>query len=173
MHEKTQFEEDYGIDLSSPNLDISKAVEVAIEIEKMGKQFYEHHAEKADSETKRFLDFLAREEEKHINILENLRKSLQERNAWTEVKQDGKIEEMISRIDTFRKNQKAGQSSVSAIIDSIEREKETRNFYLRLAENLKNEEGRRFFRSLAEWEQSHYELLSGILEAETEFRMES
>ena len=173
MKEKTQFEEDYGIDLSAPNLDISKAIEVAIEIEKMGKQFYEHHAEKADSETRRFLEFLAREEEKHINILENLRKSLQERNVWTEVKQDGKIEEMIDRLETFKKNQKTKPSAVSAVIQSIEREKETRDFYLRLAENLKNEEGKRFFKSLAEWEQSHYELLSGILESETDFRMET
>ncbi len=169
---KTQFEEDFGIDLSSPNLDIVKAVEVAIEIEKMGKQFYEYYAEKADPEARMFLEFLAKEKEKHIEILKELRASLKLRNAWIELKQDREIEGMLENLQVFKEKLEIKVESVDMIMKCIENEKKTREFYERLAENVKSEEGRKFFQALAKWEDSHYKLLGRILKASTSFSME-
>ena len=52
-------------------------------------------------------------------------------------------------------------------------EKKTRDFYLKFANNVKTPQGRAFFLSLADWEKTHYEMLSGLYNAESYVRLET
>ncbi len=174
MAGKTQFEVDFGLDLSSPDIDVVRAVETAIEIEKLGKQFYEHHARASDPVNRKFMEFLAREEGKHIDQLERLRVNLKTEGKWIEIERDREIENVAEEVRSVAfPAGRAAKEGVDAVIAAIGREKEIRNFYLRLAENLKEGKGKEFFRALADWEQAHYEFLSAILAEETRFRMET
>jgi rubrerythrin len=173
MDERTQFEKDFKIDLSRKNFNILRAVEVGMKIEKMGKQFYELNAKKLDPETRAFFEFLAKEELKHLNLLKKLRVRLLEKAGWFDLKEDREVYKWLDRVDAFKKKLSKKSTGVEPIILSIENEKKTRDYYQRLADNLEDPEGKEFFLALARWEATHFELLSGILEAETEFRMQS
>jgi rubrerythrin len=173
MVERTQFEKDFRIDLSSKNLNILKAVEVGIKIEKMGKQFYDLNAKKVDSETRAFFEFLSKEEVKHLNLLKKLRVRLLEDAGFFDLKEDREIFKWLDRVDAFKKKLSKKSTGVEPIMLSMENEKKTRDFYQRLSDNLEDPEGKEFFLALARWEGTHFELLSGILEAETQFRMQT
>ena len=173
MVDKTQFEIDFKINLDSKNLNIIKAVEVGIKIEQMGRQFYELNAKKVDPETRQFFEFLAREEIKHMNLLEKLRVRLLEKSGFFDLKEDREVYKWLERVDAFKEKLSSKATGVEPIRISMENEKKTRDYYQKLAENIEDPEGKEFFLALARWEGTHYELLNGILEAETEFRMET
>lgn len=166
--EKTKFEQDYNIDLDAPNLDVVKGVEVGIEIEKMGRDYYFESAEKVhDEELKRFLEFLGGQEVEHFNILNELKKSLQERGQWIETT------ERIEKPEIFQRGKppeiKEGSEDLEILMHALEVEKQTRDYYRKFAENISDERGRHFFEKLADFEQGH----AGMIEAIADIRAES
>lgn len=165
--EKTKFEMEYGIDLSSPNLDVVNGIDIGIKIEQKGLEFYSEQARKSPHEAiKMFFEFMAKQENEHLMLLSELKKSLMEKKQWInlEYEHPKKPEEFFKESE---------QSELNAMLAAMETEKESANFYTRFAHAIPDEMGKDFFMKLAEWEQTHYNILNAMFEQSTDFRMQS
>ncbi|MBU7031150.1 MAG: ferritin family protein [Theionarchaea archaeon] len=80
---KTVFEDvaDQVIDYITPTADETEALQIALEIENEGYEFYEEQAQKNPIHSKIF-ERLAQEESEHISILQNLRNYLDDTGHW-------------------------------------------------------------------------------------------
>jgi rubrerythrin len=167
--EPTQFEKEFGIDLSSPKLDVIRGIEVGIEIEKRGIEFYSEQAGKPrHAPVRSFFEFMAGQEREHARMLSELKDSLKERNEWTDLKSGSADAKNAGRFFV-----KGKFSELDSILSAMKTEKATSDFYSRFSENLREKKGKEFFRKLAEWERRHYDMLNSIFEQSTEFRMET
>ncbi len=155
--EKTKFEMEFGIDFSSPNLDVINGIDIGIKIEQKGLEFYSEQARKSPHEAiKMFFEFMAKQEDEHLKLLSELKKSLTEKKQWIDLEY-----ERPKKPDEFFR--KGGESELNAMLAAMETEKETANFYTRFAHAVGDEKGRDFFMKLAEWEQTHYNMLNAIV----------
>lgn len=155
--EKTKFEMEFGIDLSSPNLDVIKGIDAGIKIEENGIEFYSEQAQKATHEAMRiFFGFMANQEKEHVTLLNELKKSLAEKKEWIDLE----YEHPNKPDEFFRKGE---EPELNAMLAAMETEKESANFYTRFAHAVGDEKGRSFFMKLAEWEQIHYNILNAIV----------
>jgi rubrerythrin len=178
MPERTEFEQKFEIDLDSQNLDVSKGIEISLMIENEGRAFYAHNARKIQNiEIKRFIEFLAGEEDKHITLLKKLRESLQKRGAWIDASEDPDImKTILENLRVFKA--KAGKEvrktgDVTVILNAMKTEKDLVEFYEKFAHHIKDRGGKTFFLKLADWERTHYQLLEGIYDSITFFRMQT
>ena len=174
----TDFEREFGLDLSEKNFDVAKGIDVSLKVEEEGQRFYANNAKKIQNmEIKRFVEFLAAEEGKHISLLRQLKKSLQERNSWIEASEDPKIlNKILEDLRAFKA--KAGRDvrqadDVTILLIALKTEKDLVEFYEKFAHKLNDPAGKKFFLKLADWERTHYQLLEGIYESITFFRMET
>jgi len=173
------FEEEFGIDFSSPNFHISNAVDIAIRVEQKGKDFYAQNVDKVVNQSIRpFLEFLSREEDKHLEMLTNVRKSLEESEKWIEPldnRQD--TEKILSDLHAFKgrdvSKEVRNANDLTIITTGMEMEKKLMDFYSRFADRITDQEGKKFFGALAAWERTHLELLQSIEETTDTFRMQS
>ncbi len=175
---ETAFEKEFGINLSAKNLDVSRGIEISLKVESDGRAFYASNARKIQNiEIKRFIEFLAGEEDKHISILKELRESLEKRGAWTDASEDPCIlKKTLEDLRVFKG--KAGKEvrdagDVAVILNAMKTEKDLVEFYEKFAHNIKDHGGKKFFLRLADWERTHYQLLEGIYESITFFRMQT
>ena len=178
MEEKTAFEKEFGIDLSARNLDVSRGIDISLKVEQDGRAFYASNARKIQNmEIKRFIEFLAGEEDKHIALLKELKQSLKERGAWIDASEDKKtLRNILDDLRVFKA--KAGAeirdaADVTVLLNALKTEKDLVEFYEKFAHNIRDRDGKRFFLKLADWERTHYQLLEGIYENITFFRMQS
>ncbi len=161
----TEFEKKMNIFIKEKTPDIMKGIDIGIKIEEMGIVFYGKGAEKFPHIREMFL-FLQNQEREHLSLLKEMKDSLLEAGKWKRP--------VFSRArapDIFGKQGK-NQHETSAILDALEAEQLSRKFYDNLAKKAKNPEGADFFRKLAEFEETHERLLSGLLDQEG-FRMQS
>jgi rubrerythrin len=175
---KTAFEAEFDIDLSSRNLDVSRGIEISLQIEKKGRDFYAENARKIQNmEIKRFIEFLAGEEDKHIALLTALRESLKGRGAWIDASESKEtLHSILEDLRVFKGKahkdiREAGD--VTVILNALKTEKDLVEFYEKFAHHIKDQGGKKFFLRLADWERTHYQLLEGIYESITFFRMQT
>ncbi len=175
---KTAFEKEFNINLDSENLDISRGIDISLNVEKEGKAFYVDNAKKIQNiEIKRFIEFLASEETKHITLLEDLRGSLEKKGIWIDASENPEIlQKILDDLRVFKA--KAGQDvreagDVTILLNALKTEKDLVEFYEKFAHHIKDSEGKKFFLKLADWERTHYQLLEGIYESITFFRMQT
>lgn len=175
---RTGFETEFGIDLSSKNLNVVRGIEVSLEIEKRGREFYAHNARKIQNiGIKRFIEFLAREEDKHISLLKELKHSLVGGGIWIEAGENKKtLHSVLERLRVFKAT--AGRDvreagDVTVILNALKTEKDLVEFYEKFAHHVKDSGGKKFFLKLADWERTHYQLLDGIYDSITFFRMQT
>jgi rubrerythrin len=96
--DRTAFEKEFSIDLADRNLDVSKGIEISLKVEIEGRQFYAHNAKAIQNiDIKRFIEFLAGEEDKHIAILREVKESLKTRGAWVDFHEDRKTLSKVQR----------------------------------------------------------------------------
>jgi rubrerythrin len=176
--ELTGFEKEFGINLSAKNLDVNRGIDIALKVEKDGFRFFTDNAKKIQNiEIKRFIEFLAGEEMKHIAILKELKVSLKKRQAWVDVAEDPNIlNKILEDLRVFKG--KAGREireagDVTILLNALKIEKDLVEYYEKFAHNVKDSGGKKFFLKLADWERTHYQLLEGIYESITFFRMQS
>lgn len=175
---KTAFEEEFGIDLASKNLDVSKGVEISLKVEEEGQRFYAENARRIQNiEIKRFIEFLAGEETKHISLLKELQGSLRTRGAWIDASESQKtLRKILDDLRVFKAkvgNKIRETADVAVLLEALRTEKDLVEFYEKFAHNIKDQDGRKFFLKLADWERTHYQLLEGIYESITFFRMQT
>lgn len=174
--EKTAIEREFRIGLGAKNLNIPRGIEVSLKVERRGRDFYLLSARKIQNiEIKRFIEFLAAEEGRHISLLKKLRESLRKRDAWIDASEDPRIMRgVLEDLRMFRG--KAGRDvreagDVTVLINALKIEKDMIEFYEKFARHIRDRGGKRFFLKLADWERTHYQLLSSIYESITFFRM--
>jgi rubrerythrin len=171
--EKTEFEQEYGIDLDSPDVNVVKAVEVGIAIEKRGEDFYFGHAERLQSmnpELAEFLKFLGNQEVLHHGMLTELKKSLQEKKQWMEPDEKLREPEIFSKGNPAVKE---GSDDLEILMEALKVEKDTRDYYRKFSEEIGESEGKQFFKALADFEQTHVDMIDGIIEARAETHIET
>jgi rubrerythrin len=176
--EKTAFEREFRIDLTAKSLNVSRGIEISLRTERRGRDFYSRNARKIQNmDIKRFIEFLAAEEDRHIALLKELRDSLRKRGAWIDASEDpGIMRGVLEDLRVFRG--KAGRDvreagDVTVVLNALKTEKDLIEFYEKFAHHIRDREGKRFFLKLADWERTHYQLLSGIYEGITFFRMQT
>lgn len=176
MAEFTDIEKEFRISLSSPDFDVSRGIEVALQIEERGRKFYSEKARSVSEALRPFFRFLAEQEREHENTLDGLRKALRQVKLWVKVPQSH-INEPLRDFSAFRRhagNEHAENAQdIEAILHAMRMEKATREFYVKFADAVRNTEGRAFFMALADWEKKHYELLSGLYNASSYTRLET
>lgn len=176
--EKTAFEKEYRIDLTAKNLNVNRGIDIALKVERRGRSFYASNAKLIQNiEIKRFIEFLAGEEDKHISILAEVKVSLKKRGIWLDATENPKIvRKILEDLRVFKG--KAGKEvreagDVTVILNALKTEKDLVEFYEKFAHNIKDHGGRKFFLKLADWERTHYQLLEGIYGSITFFRMQT
>jgi erythrin-vacuolar iron transport family protein len=128
-------------------------------------------------EIKRFIEFLAGEERKHIALLRDLRESLKSKGAWIAVSEDPKVVQNILedlRIFKGKPSQEVRETAdVAVLLEALKTEKDLVEFYEKFANSMRDSGGKKFFLKLADWERTHYQLLEGIYDSITFFRMQT
>ncbi len=168
----TKFEQEFHVDLDAPNLDVVKAVDAGMEIEKRGTDYYFDSAKKvSDEELKRFLEFLGKQEIEHYNILNKLKQSLQETGKWMETT------ESLEKPQIFQKgktpNITEGSEDLEALMHALGVENETRDYYRKFAENIDDPTGKHFFEKLADFEQGHADMIQAMMDIRSESHIET
>lgn len=114
---------------------------------------------------KEIFEMMAREEEKHINII---------KKQYENIVKKGRIEapehmetpfkDILEKVmtDKFKKEVGAAGYESAAIYAAMTMEKEAVNFYSANAEKAETEEEKKLFEWLSDWEKTHLEFLSEI-----------
>lgn len=166
------YEKEFHLDLDSPSLDVVKAVEAGIEIERRGEQYYFDSAKKvSDPELKRFLEFLGKQEIEHFNILSKLKKSLKEEGNWIQTTESLEQPQIFQRGRPPKINE--GSEDLEVLMHALDVEKETRDYYRKFAQNIDDPTGRHFFEKLADFEQGHADMIQAMMDIRAESHIET
>lgn len=176
MAEFTEFETEFRINLSAPDLDVVRGIEVAMEIEERGRRFYLEKSRSVSEPLRPFMKFLAEQEREHENSLDGLKKALRSVKLWIRLPRS-EVQAPLKDFSAFKRHpgdeHKDNVQEIQSLLMAMRMERKTREFYVKFANSIKSPEGRAFFGALADWEKSHYDLLSGIYNAMSYVRLET
>ena len=145
---------------------IDEAIALAIELEDEGREYYlEKSAEMKNRTASDLYVFLADEEKKHATYLKQYRDSKKApavefhypefKASFTEEFSDEKLEE------------------IGILLAALRFEHKSEYFYMELAKRSDDEDQRKFFEDVAAAERLHYKIIDELLDAATEFRMQT
>ena len=144
-------------------LDILKQ---AILLERRGKAFYKNTAEKAENKAvQEVFDMLAKEEQKHIQILSEQFKAYRKENKFIPVNlHEENNSSSASKILTREIKEKisAAGFEAAAISAGIAMEERAIKLYSKSAQNASDPEARALYEWLAGWEREHLNMLMDI-----------
>ena len=151
------------------NNNLLNALRTAIEIEDNGLITYLKFARQTKNETgKNMFIQMAIDEHEHRIFLENQLNKISEGDNW-EIMEIPKSEiEKIApaiRKKGQKTKDKANLSEIDALNTALDLERKSANFYREMAESIDKTEVKDFFLRLAEWEDSHYEIVQSELDA--------
>lgn len=162
MAQKDLLEETFrsiGEYFASQNPNIVTGLTVGIELETRGRNFYMEKYEQTKSE---LLRFLADQELSHLRALENVKEIIEKRSQWSEVRaiqlklfgrphlfKGERTEPRISEGSTYR----------DILLAALSVERQSEEFYTRMAEKVKDDDAKTFFTALAGFERQHYDLI--------------
>ncbi|UCH90104.1 MAG: ferritin family protein [Thermoplasmata archaeon] len=146
-----------------------KAIRTAIEIEIVGLETFQKYAEQTKSEAgkKVFLQ-LAKDEKRHREILEDQLNKLTEGKPWEDVEiPASEIEQVVPKLRERAVETKgeAGAGEIDALNAALDLEKRASEFFREKAEQAEEPEAKALFLRLAEWEDSHYDLIKAELDS--------
>ena len=150
-------------------MDETKSLEIlkhAILLERRGKSFYQNVAEQTKNDAvKSFFNFMAKEEEKHITILEKQFKAYTKNGAFAPDSYDknetSNVESQI--LDTEIKEKISATSYEAAAIGAaISMEERAVKVYDERAKTATDSEEKNLYQWLVSWEQSHLNMLLDI-----------
>lgn len=137
--------------------------EFAMEKEKDSRDFYRQLAEKAaDKGLAKIFNMLADEEEKHYRIVEQMKNNTPQEVGDTDFLSDAKNIFKQMKKGTGKFSFPASQIDIYKKAQAIE--KQSREFYLQKADEVKDVQQKKIFFQLASEENKHYFLLDNILE---------
>ncbi|MFB6291684.1 MAG: ferritin family protein [Candidatus Bipolaricaulia bacterium] len=141
----------------------SDSLEMAIELEQEGHDYYEEHASETENTfVKSVLEKLADRELEHIKVIKEIAKG----KSVTEVNLvDMDLEEETRKtFEEFTKSEQEGwkDEKVTVYDHAIELEEKLAELYKELAEKTEDEEEKEFFTALMEEEDKHYDTLYNV-----------
>ncbi len=146
---------------------IEDAVKTALTIEQQGHKFY---LEKAGTSTgiaaKDLFEYLAAEEGRHIEYLNDFRKT-----GHLSVLNETDPPDFTQSFTNEFTEEKPGELDV--LMSALRFEQKNEDFYKELAEWTYNSEQKEFFDMMASFEHGHVELINSFIDAATQFRMET
>jgi rubrerythrin len=176
MADFTDIENEFRINLSAPDLDVSKAVEIALQVEERGRKFYTERMNIVSEPLKPFMKFLAEQEKEHEAALEVLKNSIKSMGIWAPIK-PSQVQSPVKKSGAFKRHpgneHRDSQADIQTLLSAMTMEKRIRDYYLKLAASIKSPNGRIIFNALADWEKKHYDMLSGLYNAESYVRLET
>ncbi len=141
------------------------ALQMAIQTEIDGHNFYQKFAERTDDpKARRMFERLAQDEIMHLELLRNTKAMLEQSGEWAEyrgVSLEPLTGAPIFSRDRVEQNVVAYTSDLSALRVAYLIEKDAVDFYIHAAAQTDDPNGQRMFRDLAEMEQAHLRLLEG------------
>jgi rubrerythrin len=148
-----------------------KALKTAIEIEINGLETYQKFAAETENETgkKVFLQ-LAKDEVSHREILEEQLNQLIDGKPWTDVEIPvSEIEQVMPTIreKAIETKGESGLGEIDALNTALDLEKRSAQFFRDQSELVGIPEASSLFLRLAEWEDSHYDLIKAELDSIT------
>lgn len=136
-------------------------LDFAIEKEKFSEHYYHELAEKTTNKgLKNICLMLAREETRHIKIVQEMQKKNARIPAETKIMKDVKniFDSMKQAIGNFNFN----TSEVELYQKARDIESKSREFYSEKAEEVEDKEEKKIFLKLADEEQKHYFIIDNI-----------
>jgi rubrerythrin len=145
-----------------------EALKTAIEIEIQGyDNFKRFEAQTQNDAGKRVFAQLARDEEKHREILEEQLNKLVEGKGWEEVEIPMSVVEEVAPQIREKAIETKGESAVGeldALNTALDLEKKASAFFRAKAEETEIVEAKSLFIRLAEWEDTHYDLIKAEID---------
>jgi rubrerythrin len=146
-----------------------KALKTAIQIEDNGLETFLKFAKKTKDETgKNMFIQLALDEQQHRLILEKQLNKLVEEGQWVEVEVPKSTIEMVAPTIREKANRVKGESGVGeteALNTALDLEKKTAAFFREQADAVNTVAAKDLFNRLAEWEDSHYDIIQAELDS--------
>lgn len=143
-------------------------LKMAILMEKRGKAFYEQVAKSTDNEeVANIFTIMAKEEQTHIDYLSEQFKHFEENNEFKDEKLMAKDEssDAIANLilsGKIRDNISAAGYEAAAINAAIDMETRAINTYEQRAGEADDENERKLFQWLADWEKGHHKILDDL-----------
>jgi len=153
---------------ASNNENIIKGITIGIELETKGRDFY---LEKHNQFRIELFQFLADEELRHLRALENVKEIIEGRGRWVEVrevqlKQFGRPDLFKDELTEPRITEDSSCRDTLLAARSVERR--SKEFYDRMSEKVKDDDAKKFFKALADFEMQHFEMIGRLLPEEKE-----
>jgi rubrerythrin len=156
-------------EMTEPTESVKKALEglrTAIETEIRGLEFFRAAADRCeDPDGREMFLSMAREEVEHKKLLEREFASLLEQGRFLpheEVRSEIPLEETAIPVDVFRESLKRSNFEMSAVGIGILLEKSAIEHFDQMARETDDEEARKTFVWLADWERGHLDQLMDI-----------
>ncbi|MBD3288967.1 rubrerythrin [candidate division KSB1 bacterium] len=149
--------------------DSLKILKTAIEVEDNGLETFLKFARKTKDETgKNIFIQLALDEHNHRLILEKQLNKLMSGKKWEPVEIPKSAIEKLSpavREKQKRTRGESGLAEVDALNVALDLERKTAKFFREQAENIGEPEAKNLFYRLAEWEDSHFDIIQAELDS--------
>lgn len=137
-----------------------KALQIAIQMEKDGQEFYHTMSQQSGNRLgKKLLEALAAEEEHHLQRFEEIYNSLRNRKAWPVTQFQPNAGQMLRSIfarasEEMIAGEKAANTEVDAVKTALDMENRSYDFYKQQETSAGYQAEREYYRSLAaeEWE---------------------
>ncbi len=138
----------------------------AILLEMRGKSFYETVAKETKSEaTKEIFEIMAGEEVVHVNFLAEQYKSYTQTGKFSKIElTDYKHNDVSENVltETLKNQITAASYEAAAIAAAISMEKKAIDYYSQRANLSVNEDEKKLYKFLSEWETEHLRLLENL-----------
>jgi len=152
--------------------ELSKAVEIAIEQERIARDFYKRNAQKtSDSEIKNAFTFLVKEEQEHFDALNAIKDSLKKEGKFAIISEEALKHLPKPKIypgDKEKLKSEKKENELTVLLWAMHAERKAELFYKKQAEKTGSNDVKEFFEILAEFEAEHYEYLDGIFSSWTD-----
>ncbi len=149
--------------------ELEKILKTAIEVEINGMETFIRLAKETQNENgKRMFQRLTKDEKEHQVILEKQLEHLNKNGTWKDIQiPKSKVELLIPKVreKQMRTKGESKLGEIDALNTALDLERKTAQFFRDQADKVDDSQARQMFLSLAEWEDSHYDLIQAELDS--------
>ena len=144
---------------------VKDAIKTAIQMEKDGYSFYKKAAAQTTSNMgKSIFESIANDELLHLEIFKKMFNDIVGKDEWNELVNSSK---KYSNINVFPKNLKEAAGAnpdvneIDALRIAMDSEKEAIDYYIKISNNLKDDQVKDIINEIIEQEKNHYKIFEG------------
>jgi len=149
--------------------ELEKILKTAIDVEVNGMSTYTAFADKTQNENgKNMFRKLAKDEEEHEIMLKEQLEHLTKNGTWKEIQiPQSKLQSLVPEVreKQIRTKGKAKLGEIDALNTALDMERKTAEYYREQAEKIEDTQAKAMFSQLAEWEDSHFDLIQAELDS--------